>query len=103
MIHHDSWEDHTPMRKLNLVFLIGLLTVSFVLGGATYFVHGFQIKRNAAALLERARKSESEGTLPKAVEALDQYLNLKRDDGETWQWYARLVDDLYAENGGRRE
>ena len=89
-------------RQLNLVFLIGLLTVLIVLGGATYFVHGFQVQRNAAALLDRAHKAESQGDLAKAVETLNQYLNLKRDDGETWRWYTRLVDDLHADNLDRR-
>src|SRR5690349_20651342 len=96
---------HAPasiMRNLDCIFLFGLLPLLIVLGGATYFVHGFQVQRRAASLLDRAHKSESQGDLAKAAATLNQYLNLKRDDGEAWRWYTRLVDDLQADNLARR-
>jgi tetratricopeptide (TPR) repeat protein len=68
-----------------------------VLGGATYFVHGYQVQLNARKLLDRARKAEDEGKLVRAAESLSQYLSLKNDDGESWRWYAQVLDKLYAD------
>src|SRR4051812_41927703 len=89
------------MRKLNSFFLVGLLTVCLVLGGATYFVHGYQVQRNARGLLDRARKAQDEGKLARAAESLSQYLNLKNDDGESWRWYAQVLDKLHADGTPR--
>ena len=52
----------------------------------------FQTRRQAPALLERACRAEADGDLGKAQEALALYLNLRREDGPAWAWYARLVD-----------
>jgi cellulose synthase operon protein C len=90
------------MRRLNLVFLAMLLVVVAVMGGGLQVLHGFQVRRNASALLDRARRAESGGDLEKAEQLLDQYLNLEREDGPTWEWYARIVDERSAE-GRRRE
>jgi len=65
-------------------------------------VHGFQMRRNASALLDRARLAEAGNKLDKAEEALSQYLSINRDDGATWAWYARVVDRRDSE-GRRRE
>ena len=53
------------MRKLNLVFLLGVVMAVLVLSGAAYLVHGRQVQRNASALLDRARKAEEQGEGPK--------------------------------------
>lgn len=90
------------MRKLNLVFLAGLIVVALVLGVGTYFVHDHQVERNASALVNRAKKLEAEGELSKAAETLKHYLSLSPDDGKTWRWYAQVMDDLYAEAPPRR-
>jgi tetratricopeptide (TPR) repeat protein len=91
------------MRKLNLAFLVGLVAVIVLLSGATYAVHEYQVQRNAVTLLDSARRAEAENKLAKAAEFLNQYLNLKREDGKTWQWYAEVIDRLYPEGSPRRE
>ena len=80
------------MRRLNLVFLTILLVVVAVFGGGMHLVHGIQVQRNASALLDRARRAEAGKDLAKAEQSLSQYLNLRPDDGPTWEWYARVVD-----------
>ena len=80
------------MRRLNLVFLAVLVIVATVLGGGIHLVHGFQMRRNASALLDRARRAESADELAKAEESLGWYLNLLPDDGSAWVWYASVVD-----------
>jgi len=82
------------MRKLNLVFLLGVVMALLMLSGATYLVHGRQVERNASALLDHARKAEEQGERSRASEALRHYLTLRPADGETWRWYARLLDEL---------
>jgi predicted Zn-dependent protease len=91
------------MRRINPVFLAGLLTVSIVLARATYLVHGFQLQRNVEAMLDRARKAEEDKALSEAALALKQYLNLRRGDGGVWRWYARLMDELHGQDEGRRQ
>ena len=66
----------TMMRRLNLVFLAILLAVVAVFGGGMHLVHGFQIRRNASALLDRARRAEAGKDLEKAEQSLSEYLNL---------------------------
>jgi tetratricopeptide (TPR) repeat protein/predicted TPR repeat methyltransferase len=80
------------MRTLNLPFLLVLLAVVAVLGVGMHFVHGYQVQRNASALLERADRAEADKDLEKAEQALQQYLNLRREDVAAWKRYARVVD-----------
>ena len=79
------------MRKLNLVFLASILVSVAVLSVATYFLHEYQVKRNASALLDVARKAETDGKPAKAAEALSHYLSLNRKDGKTYKWYAQTA------------
>src|SRR5271157_3610222 len=90
------------MRKLNLVFLAILLVSVPALGGVTYFVHYIQMDRNAKTLLVMAGDAEKEGKPDKAAEYLGHYLELRKNDGETYEWYARVLDRLYAEVPQRR-
>jgi tetratricopeptide (TPR) repeat protein len=89
------------MRKINPIFLAGLLAVTALLGGLAYVVHGYQVVHNAKVLLDRARKAEQEGNRSKAAEALSRYLTLEKDDAQTWAWYARVVDELAADGSAR--
>ncbi len=72
------------MRRLNLVFLAILLVAAALLGGGVHLLHGFQVRRNASALLDRARQAEADHDLEKAEQALQAYLNLEREDGSAW-------------------
>jgi tetratricopeptide (TPR) repeat protein len=80
------------MRRLNLVFLAILLVAAALLGGGVQLLHGFQVRRNASALLDRARQAEADHDLEKAEQALQAYLNLEREDGSAWERYARVVE-----------
>src|SRR5271157_2694756 len=90
------------MRKLNLVFLLGLVMALLALSGAVYLVHGRQVQRNASVLLDRARKDEEQGKGSKAADALRQYLSLRPRDGEAWRSYARVLDGV-TKNSRRRD
>jgi tetratricopeptide (TPR) repeat protein len=79
-------------RRLNVVFLASLLAVAAAVGAGMHFVHGYQVRRNAGALLDRAHRAEEDGNLEGAEEAVRRYLNLRPTDEAAWDWYARLVD-----------
>jgi tetratricopeptide (TPR) repeat protein len=95
-----GWAPPLP-REPNLLFGLGLVIVLAVLGGSIYFVHAHQVRRYASVLLDRARRAEADKDLAKAAGALEQYLNLNREDGPTWAWYARLVDQRTPPGRGR--
>jgi tetratricopeptide (TPR) repeat protein len=97
-----GWEGHTR-RKLNPPFLIGLLAVVAAIGVGVYFLHQFQLRRNASALLDRASRAEAGKDLNKAAEALSQYLSINREDGPRWAWYARVVDERTPAEPGREK
>jgi hypothetical protein len=71
------------MRQLNLFFLAILLVALSLFGGSIHVVHGVQMRRNASALLDRARRGESANQPEKVEQALSQYLCLHPDDGPT--------------------
>jgi len=91
------------MRKLALVFLIGVVMALLVLGGAVNLVHNRQVVRNASALLDHARKAEERGEVLKTSEELRRYLSLRPADRETWRWYARVLDKVTTGSGRRDE
>jgi predicted Zn-dependent protease len=95
-----GWSPPVP-RELNLLFGLGLVIVVAVLGGTIHFVHAYQVRRYASVLLDRARRAEADEDLEKATESLRQYLDLNREDGPTWAWYARLVDRRTPAGPGR--
>ena len=69
------------------------MTVLTVGGGGYYLLDRFQFRRHASALLDRARGAEAAGDLKKAAESLGLYLSIHREDGPTWAWYARIIDE----------
>ena len=91
------------MRRLNLLFLGILLTVIVVLGGGMHLVHGIQVRRNASALLDRARSAEADKDLEKAEQSLSQYLNFRHEDGTAWKEYARVCGSARTPIRRRRE
>ena len=91
------------MRKLNLVFLVSLVLVLFLLGGAAYLVRGRQVQRNASSLFDRAKREEQQGLSTRAVEALKQYLSLRPRDSEGWRSYARLIDETTKDPRRRQQ
>jgi tetratricopeptide (TPR) repeat protein len=88
------------MRQLNLVFLTGFLAVSATLGVGIHFLHGYQVQRQASVLWDRAQRAEKDQDLAKAAELLSQYLSIKREHGDAWALYARVVDQRTPEGTG---
>jgi cellulose synthase operon protein C len=85
------------MRRLNLGFLAVFLIAATVLGGGVHLVHGFQMRRNMAGLLQQGRRADSANDPAKAEQWLRSYLNLVPEDGAAWVWYAHLADRRNAD------
>src|SRR3954452_12238011 len=88
-------------RRLNVKFLIGLLVVTALLGGGVHLVHGFQVKRNAGALLRRAEQAEKKGDLEEDEKYLSRYLVYRPDDADALARYALLLDKRDTAGKGR--
>jgi cellulose synthase operon protein C len=88
------------MRRLNVKRLACLILVTALLGGSTYFLHGFQVKRNAGSLLHQSEQAEKEGHLDKAADLMERYLGLVPGDMDALAKYGSLLDTL-AEKTGR--
>jgi cellulose synthase operon protein C len=102
LVHALSWVG-SMKRRINLLVLMILFAAAVLLGGGMHLVHGVQVRRNAAALLDRASRAEAGGDLEKAEQSLKQYLSFRRDDGPAWKQYAQLVDQRDPRGRGREQ
>jgi tetratricopeptide (TPR) repeat protein len=80
--------------RINLKAVVILAGSAAVLGLAIHFVHGFQVKRNAHALLEQADEVEREGRLARAADCLGLYLGLVPRDTDALARYGSLLTRL---------
>lgn len=84
------------MRTVNKKFaLILLVVVAFLIVGG-YFLHGYQLRRNAKVFLERAQKAKAEEQFDVAVKNYQWYVDLVPDDLTALSEYAALLVDLRA-------
>jgi tetratricopeptide (TPR) repeat protein len=81
-------------RRLNVKFLLWVLGGLLAAGAGTHFLHEFQVKRNAAALRERAEMALADGQLRQAVSYLSQYLDYEPGDTDALAQYALARDAL---------
>jgi tetratricopeptide (TPR) repeat protein len=68
--------------RVNYRLLIGLAVGLLVAMGASYFLWGFQIDRNATRLLDKAKVAEADDDVEQAYKSLDQFLKLRPKDKE---------------------
>jgi tetratricopeptide (TPR) repeat protein len=79
---------------VNLRALLVLLACALALGVGVHLVHGYQIKRNAGALLGQAEQAEQEAQPARAADYLGQYLGLEPGDNDALARYGVLLDKL---------
>jgi tetratricopeptide (TPR) repeat protein len=78
-------------RTINYKAVLILLACGVALGAGVHVVHGFQVRRNAGALLEQAKVAEQEGRPAEAADALEQYVSLTPDDTDALARYGTLL------------
>ncbi|HEY7314568.1 MAG TPA: tetratricopeptide repeat protein [Gemmataceae bacterium] len=79
-------------RTLNLKWAAALLAILVPLGTAVHFLHGYQVKRNAGSLRERAHQASAEGRDDQAAEYLGDYLRYVPGDDDALAEYGMLLD-----------
>jgi len=84
------------MRKINKRFVVILVAVVILLGTGTYFLHGYQLRRNARVFLERAQAALKEGRRDVAAKNFQWYTELVPQDLDAQQEFAELLIELRA-------
>lgn len=90
-----------PRRRLNLKVLFILLGVGLVFAVGVHFLHGYQVKQNATALLDRAHKAQDAGQLREAVELYGSYLAFRPTDDQALADYGLALRKLAGNKDGR--
>ena len=90
------------MKKVNLRFV--LLLVAIVVGGVVgvFFLHRFQVTRNAGSLIKLARAKLSEGKNGEALNLFSRYVAYRPDDKAAYAEFAGLVLDRAEAPGATR-
>jgi len=84
------------MRKINKRFVLILTAVVILLGVGTYFLHGYQLRRNARVFLDRAQEALKQGRRDVAAKNFQWYTELAPHDLDAQQQFAELLIDLRA-------
>ena len=79
------------MRQVNVRLL--LILVAVVVGGITgvYFLHRFQVDRNAGTFVTQARQRIVDGRDLDAINLFARYVNLRPNDNEAYAEFAQIV------------
>jgi len=81
------------MRTLNIRLALVLLAIMVVLGGGVYWLHAYQVERNAYVFLEQADRAEEQAK--KAAEEGNDWLQQQsmQETIRNLSWYVRLMPD----------
>lgn len=74
------------------VFLVVVIILA-LLGAGTYYLHGYQFKKQVNIYLQKADQAVAEKDTQKAREYLERYIRLKPKDTEAFNRYAIMMDD----------
>jgi hypothetical protein len=85
--------------RINLKAILILLAVVAALGAGDYFLHGYQMKRNARAVLEQAEEAEREGDVALQAQYLRMYLGLVPNDADALGCFGMLLSKETAAGG----
>jgi tetratricopeptide (TPR) repeat protein len=90
-------------KRLNVRFALILLASVAVLGTCSHFLHAYQVRRNAGAMLALADRAERDDPpqLEQAADYLGRYLTLNPDDAAALSRYGLLLADEKLATTGR--
>jgi tetratricopeptide (TPR) repeat protein len=89
-------------RRLNLRSLGVLIVVLASASVGTYFVHGYQVKRNAGTLLARARTLLAQGRGAQAQQYYYRYLKFRPEDPEALEEVATQMEKTAESERARK-
>ncbi len=79
------------MKRINLKFLLILVTTLVVGIGGIYFLRRFQVSRNAGNLAKMAKERLAEGKPAEAIALYGRYIGLRPEDDEAYAEFAKLM------------
>ena len=79
------------MKRINLKFLLILVTALVVGIGGIYFLRRFQVSRNAGNLAKMAKERLAEGKAAEAIALYGRYIGLRPEDDEAYAEFAKLM------------
>jgi hypothetical protein len=82
----------THRRTLDIRVLTVFLVLTCLLGVGTHFLHGYQVNRNAEALLEQANRAEADNDADKFADYLGRYVGLRPDDLDAASRFAVMLE-----------
>lgn len=90
------------MKRVNLKLLVALVSLVVLGCLGTYFLHRYQVSRNAGGLAKLAREKLDEGKPDEALALFGRYLGYRRDDREALAEYSELLLDRAERPGSTR-
>jgi tetratricopeptide (TPR) repeat protein len=88
--------------RLNLRFIACVVVAGVALGVGVHFVHGYQVKRNAGALLRMADKAKEDKDEDKEMQYLSRYLGFVPEDIDARARYGEQLDERAKKSGSLR-
>ena len=86
-------------RSVNVRFALILSAIIGATSMGLYFVHGWQIRRNAGSYKSRAEQAASNGDKLKAAGFYDRYLKFRFDDIDARTQFSLILADLAKDKG----
>src|SRR5262245_49072286 len=81
-------------RRVNLRLLLVSVATLLVLGVGIWLLHGYQVRRNAHYLLQRADEARADDVFSTALTYYGQYLTLVPGDTEAGEKFALTLDKV---------
>lgn len=88
------------MRRLNVKLLVALVVLTIVGVAGIYFLHGYQVARNAEVFKRVAQEHKDKGNLEEAVKNLNRYLRYRSDDVAASCDFAMIFADMIEQQAG---
>lgn len=92
MRQHWAWLSGDKRINGWAILILGVSLAVLVVG--VHFAHGFQVRRNAHGLVEKATQVEEAGQPQEAAQHLQRYLGLRPDDIDALERYGLLLNRL---------
>src|SRR5437588_6422288 len=78
-------------RTINLRFFAALFLVLVAITAGAHFLHAFQVRRNASAILDQANAARDDKNVDQELRYLGQYLRYNPEDNDVRVRYALLL------------
>src|SRR4051794_23354891 len=88
-------------RRVNVKLLAFLVGATFLFALGVHFLHGFQERRNASALLRQADRAAEQGQREQAVAHLRTYLGFAPNDTDALGRYGMLLSQQAGNTNAR--